>query len=58
VERENGNADRAARQQQELVAATLAAGQHAGNAGQGDDNIGIQAPAAPAKHQQHQQHKP
>jgi hypothetical protein len=38
VEHENANANRVARQQQELVAAAPA-GQHAGNAGQGNDDI-------------------
>jgi hypothetical protein len=54
VESENANAKRAARRQQELAAAAPAAGQHAGNAGLGNDNIGMQAPAAPANHQQHE----
>jgi hypothetical protein len=54
VERENANANKAARWQQELDAAALAAGQHAGNVGQGDGNNGMQAPAAPANHQQHE----
>jgi hypothetical protein len=39
VERENANATRAVCRQQELAATALTAGQHAGNAGQGDDNI-------------------
>jgi hypothetical protein len=56
VERENAKADKAARRQQELAAAAPAAGQHVGNAGQGNDNIGMQAPAAPANHQQHEPH--
>jgi hypothetical protein len=46
MERENANADRVAHQQQELAIAAPAAGQHTGNAGQGDDNIEMQAPAA------------
>jgi hypothetical protein len=54
VERENANAGRAARRQQELAAAAPAAGQQAGNAGQGNDNIGAQAPTAPANPQQHE----
>jgi hypothetical protein len=56
VERENANAGRAARRQQELATAAPAAGQHAGNARQGNDNIGVQAPAAPANHQHHEGH--
>jgi hypothetical protein len=55
VERENANTARATRRQQELVAGTPAAGQHTGNAGQGDVNICMQALAAPAAHQPHQQ---
>jgi hypothetical protein len=31
-----------------------AAGQHVGNAGQGNNNIGVQAPATPANHQWHE----
>jgi hypothetical protein len=54
MERENANADRAARRQQELAATASAAGQHAGNARQGNDNIEMQAPAAPTNHQQHE----
>jgi hypothetical protein len=46
MERENANATRAVRCQQELAAAALATGQHAGNAAQGDGNVGMQAPAA------------
>jgi hypothetical protein len=52
MERENANANRAARQQQELAAAAPATGQYAGNAAQGDGNIGMQALA------NHQQHEP
>jgi hypothetical protein len=54
VERENANTNRAALRQQELTTATPAAGQHVGNAQQGNDNIRMQAPAAPANHQQHE----
>jgi hypothetical protein len=54
-ERENANAARATRWQQELAAASLAAsqqpGQHAANAGQGNDNARQQAPAAPTNPQ-------
>jgi hypothetical protein len=53
-EHENANADRAARRQQELAAAAPAAGQHAANVGQGNDNIGAQTPAALANYQQHE----
>jgi hypothetical protein len=55
VERENANTARAVRRQQELAAAALATGQHAGNAGQGNDNIGMLAPGAPPDPQPHQQ---
>jgi FtsZ-interacting cell division protein ZipA len=55
-ERENANADMAARWQQELAAAAPVTGQHAANAGQGNDNIGEQAPIAPANHQHHEGH--
>jgi hypothetical protein len=48
VERENANAARAVHRQQELAVAASIASQHIGNAGQGDDNIGMQAPEAPA----------
>jgi hypothetical protein len=51
AERENANSNKVARRQQELAAAASAAGQHTGNAGQGNDNIGAQAPASPANHQ-------
>jgi hypothetical protein len=44
VERENTNAARGVRPQQELAAAALTTGQHAGNAGQGDNNVRMQAP--------------
>jgi hypothetical protein len=54
VERENANAGRAARRQQELAAAAPAAGQQAGNTGQDNDNIKEQAPEAPANPQQHE----
>jgi hypothetical protein len=51
-ERENANAARAVRQQQELAVAVPVAGQQVGqqplNAGQVSDNAGQQAPAAPA----------
>jgi hypothetical protein len=57
VEHENTNAARATRRQQELAAATPATGQHAPNAGQGNDNVGARAPAAPATPQPHQQGK-
>jgi hypothetical protein len=44
VERENTNTARAVRRQQELATAAPTARQHLGNAGQGDDNVGMQAP--------------
>jgi hypothetical protein len=57
-ERENANAARAVRQQQELVAAVPAAGQQSGqqpvNTEQVNDSAGQQAPAAPATPQPHQ----
>jgi hypothetical protein len=43
-------------QQQELAGANPAAGQHADNTTQGNDNIGGQAPAAPANYQHHEGH--
>jgi hypothetical protein len=58
VERKNANANRVARRQQELAAAAPTAGQYTGNAGQGDNNIRMEAPTAPPAHQQHQQHEP
>jgi hypothetical protein len=55
-ERENANATRAVRRQQEIATATLGAGQQLGqqplNAGQVNANTGQQAPAAPAAPQQ------
>jgi hypothetical protein len=54
-ERENANATRAVRQQQELAAAVPAASQQLVNAGQVNDNTGQQAPAAPATPQPLQQ---
>jgi hypothetical protein len=54
MERENANAARATCRQQELATATLAVGQPAANAGQGNDNIREKAPAAPANPQQHE----
>jgi hypothetical protein len=58
VERGNANADRATRQQQELTATAPTVGQHAGNGGQDNDNIGMQALTSPANNQPHQQHEP
>jgi hypothetical protein len=57
-ERENANAARAVRQQQELAAVVPAAGQQPVNAGQVNDNIGQQvlaASAAPHPRQQDNQ---
>jgi hypothetical protein len=55
-ERENANAARAIRRQQELVAAVPTASQQLGqqpiNVGRVNDNAGQQAPAAPAAPQQ------
>jgi hypothetical protein len=51
-ERENANAARAVRRQQELAAATPGAGQQPANAVQVNTNTGQQAPAAPAAPQQ------
>jgi hypothetical protein len=53
VECENANTGKATRQQQELGTAAPTADQHAANAGQGNDNVREQAPAAPANPQQH-----
>jgi hypothetical protein len=54
-ERENANAARAVRRQQELAIAALGAGQPPANAGQVNVNVGQQAPAAPAAPQQQRQ---
>jgi hypothetical protein len=54
VERENANATRATRRQQELTTVAPAVGQHAANAGQSNDNAGQQAPVAPTNPQQHE----
>jgi hypothetical protein len=51
-ERENANAARAVRRQQELSVAIPGVGQQPANAGQVNTNIGQQAPAAPAAPQQ------
>jgi hypothetical protein len=55
-ERENANAARAVRRQQEIATAAPGAGQQPGqqplNAGQVDNNVGQQAPATPATPQQ------
>jgi hypothetical protein len=51
-ERENANAARAVRRQQEFAIAASGAGQPPANAGQVNANVGQQAPAAPAAPQQ------
>jgi hypothetical protein len=51
-ERENANAARAVRGQQELSTAALGAGQQPANTGHVNTNVGQQAPAAPAAPQQ------
>jgi hypothetical protein len=58
VERENPNTARATCRQQKLAAAAPSTVQHVCNAGQGDDNSGMQALAAPAAPQPHQQNEP
>jgi hypothetical protein len=55
VDCENANAARATRQQQKLTTAAPAARQQAGNTGQYNNNIGVQAPATPSAPQPHQQ---
>jgi hypothetical protein len=57
-ERENSNAARAVRRQQELAAATLGAGHQPANAGQVNANAVQQAPAAPAAPQQRRHDDP
>jgi hypothetical protein len=54
-ERENANASRAVRRQQELAIAVPGAGQPPANAGQVNANVGQQAPAARAAPQQRRQ---
>jgi hypothetical protein len=54
-ERENANAARAVRRQQELAVATPGVGQPLANARQVNANVGQQAPAAPAAPQQRRQ---
>jgi Mn-containing catalase len=54
-ERENANAVRAVRRQQELIAAGQQPGQQLVNTGQVNDNVGQQAPVAPAAPQQQRQ---
>jgi hypothetical protein len=54
VQRENAYADRTAHRQLELTAAAPAPGQPTAYAGQVNDNVTKQAPAAPANHQHHE----
>jgi hypothetical protein len=57
-ERENANAARDVRRQQEIVVVALGVGQQPANAGQVNDNAGQQAPAAPVAPQQRRQDDP
>jgi hypothetical protein len=57
-ERENANAVRAVRRQQELVVAALGAGHQPANAEQVNANVEQKAPAAPAAPQQRRQDDP